>query len=391
MTLQGKRVLVTGGTGFIGGRLIEKLILDHQAQVRVLVRNFGHAARIARFPLEMKFGDIQHASVVDEAVQGCDFVLHCAHDPAMKPTPQMKLAVQGTRNVCQAVLAHGVQRLVHVSTFAVYGPMKDRELTETSNWLPTNQPYILAKRAAERYVLDAARNKRLPAVVLQPTIVYGPYCQPWTIRPIMQLKNQRVPLVNGGEGYCNAVYVDDCVEAIIQAAVQPEMAGETFLVSGEQPISWRTFYQAFEKTLHVQATVELSAEQLMKMIKDKKRSQRTIHQLLNLARHPKVINRFCTLPATRNLLQMVKKHVSPQRWQSIEAALYLNKNHRHQLNGKLEKEIYLPEITEIELFRSKTQVKIDKAKNRLGYRPAFNFQRGMELTGRYIQWANLNC
>ena len=72
MSLFGRKVLVTGGTGFIGGRLVEKLILEHQAAVRVLVRDFRHAVRIARFPVEMIGGDVTDARALGRAMDGCD-------------------------------------------------------------------------------------------------------------------------------------------------------------------------------------------------------------------------------------------------------------------------------------------------------------------------------
>ncbi len=79
MKLSGKQVLVTGATGFIGGRLVEKLVLEQHANVRVLVRDFSHASRIARFDLEMMRGDITDSSAVTEATKGCEVIFHCAY------------------------------------------------------------------------------------------------------------------------------------------------------------------------------------------------------------------------------------------------------------------------------------------------------------------------
>ena len=65
--LAGKRCLVTGGTGFIGGRLVERLVAEHGAEVRVLVRNVARAARIARFPVQMVSGDVAERADVERA------------------------------------------------------------------------------------------------------------------------------------------------------------------------------------------------------------------------------------------------------------------------------------------------------------------------------------
>ena len=94
MTLDGKKVLVTGGTGFIGSRLVEKLVLEHQARVRVLVRNFVNAPRIARFPIEMVPGDLSDPVSVQKAVQNCDVVFHCAYDFAGNTEEQKRVGVE---------------------------------------------------------------------------------------------------------------------------------------------------------------------------------------------------------------------------------------------------------------------------------------------------------
>ena len=76
--LSGKRALVTGGTGFIGGRLVERLLREG-ADVRVLVRNFMKAPRLARHSVEMVAGDASVQADVERAVAGCDVVFHCAY------------------------------------------------------------------------------------------------------------------------------------------------------------------------------------------------------------------------------------------------------------------------------------------------------------------------
>ena len=72
-------VLVTGATGFIGGRLAERLVVEHGARVRALVRNFGRAARLARYPIELVPGDLRAAESIDRAAAGCQYVFHCAY------------------------------------------------------------------------------------------------------------------------------------------------------------------------------------------------------------------------------------------------------------------------------------------------------------------------
>src|SRR5437899_10163551 len=102
MSLQGKKVLVTGGTGFIGGRLVERLVLEWGAQVRVLVRNFAHAVRVARFPIEMVPGDTTDANAMKSAAKGCDAIFHCAYGATADPEKQKAIALKAVEAVAQA-------------------------------------------------------------------------------------------------------------------------------------------------------------------------------------------------------------------------------------------------------------------------------------------------
>ena len=169
MTLKGKSILVTGGTGFIGSRLIEKLVLEHDSRVRILVRNFAKASRIACLPVELRGGDVTDKSTVENALRGCDVVFHCAYDFGGGKNWQKKVGIQGTRNVSEGVLREGVARMVHVSTFAVYGPTCHADLRESSPWQDRGNIYTQVKRAAERLVIDLYRRRHLPVVVMQPT------------------------------------------------------------------------------------------------------------------------------------------------------------------------------------------------------------------------------
>lgn len=389
MTLQGKSVLVTGGTGFIGGRLVEKLVLEQHAHVRVLLRSFVNAARIARFPVEMLGGDITDRAVVQKVVQGCDVVLHCVYDSAGTRESQERVGIQGTRNISEAVLQEGVPRMVHVSTFSVYGPTSNGDLTESSPWQRSDNAYTLIKRAAERLVLDLHRRQSLPVVVVQPTLVYGPFSTHFTIAPVNNLKTGLVPLVNGGKGSCNAVYIADVVDAMILAATQPDVLGETFLISGEEPVTWRAFYSALEAALGIHATVDVSEEELREAVRKRKRRSGTVSQLLGLARHPEVLPQLAGLPIVRGPLKILRSCLSDQLWESLKSRILPGSAWDHRQNGQPSKLIHIPSESLLELYRSQTRVCIDKAKKRLGYMPKFDFERGMDLTKAFIHWANL--
>jgi nucleoside-diphosphate-sugar epimerase len=385
----GKTVLVTGGTGFIGGRLVEKLVLEHRARVRVLVRNFAHAARIARLPIEMLPGDLGDAAAVRAAARGCEVVFHCAYDFAAAKDHQRHVAIESTRNVGEAALEFGLARMVHVSTFSVYAPMPNTDLTEDSPWPKCKDSYVLAKREAERLVRQLRRTQSLPVVIVQPTLVYGPFSPHWTVAPIQRLTTGLVPLLNHGDGYCNAVYVDDVVDAMILAAICPGIDGETFLISGEKPVTWKDFYGAFENRLGICGTVEVVEEELIKTIKARRGQHGTLPQLLNLVRHPEVLSQLVTLPIVQNPLKILKNHLSDKSWESLKSRVLRDDSRNHQQRERPSKSLHIPDEMLLALYTTQTRVRIDKAKKRLGYTPEFDFERGMDLTARFIRWANL--
>lgn len=372
MSLKGKKVLVTGGTGFIGGRLVERLILEWGAQVRVPVRNFAHAVRISRFPVEMVACDVSDAKAVQQAAKGCDVIVHCAYGFASSVEKQKTAALAAAEAVSQAALKNNVSRLVHVSTISVYGHTPDGDLTEKTPYRRTDDVYASSKLAAEECVLDCHRRHGLTVSVVQPTIVYGPFGWVWTVRPVQQLKSRRVVLVRDGTGLCNAVYVDDVVDGIYLAATRAEAVGEVFLLSGAAPVTWRKFHGAYENMLGIQSTVSMTEDEIRAELARQQNAKGTVAQLRQAIHSPKVHKRLRKLP-------IVARVTTEHFWEKL----------RQPVVEPSEKPLLLPEKSELPLFAAKTRVRIDKAQKRLGYEPRFDLQRGMDLTAKWVAWANL--
>jgi len=392
MMLEGKLVLVTGGTGAIGGRLVEKLVLEQGARVRVLVRNFMHASRLARFPLEMIGGDLADPAAVNKAVQGCDVVFHCAYDFSGNAVLQRKSGIDGTRYLCEAALLNNVARLVHVSTFAVYSPMSSGVLTEESRRGKAPNSYVSVKRESERLVLSHHGKKGLPVVIIQPTLVYGPRSSHWTLGLAQQLKTGVVPLVDGGNGFCNAVYIDDVVDSLILGAIRPDVIGETFLISAAEPITWKAFYEALEAALHVKSTVIMPEDRLREEVAKSQRKPNPVAPLLQAARHPEVYPQLVSLPVARHLLQALRRGLSDERWNALKASVLMTEDTAVLTAAEVEakaKPLHLPDKSLLALYLTKTHVSISKARERLGYQPKFDLERGMDLTTRFLRWANV--
>ena len=388
MTLQNKTVLVTGGTGFIGSRVVEKLALEHGARVRVLVRDFSRAARIARLPIKLIAGDLIDVAAVQRAVRGCDVVFHCAYDFSGDRERQRQVSVQGSKNVADAVLSERASRMAYVSTFTVYAPMSDGDLTEASAWPRSKNAYVMIKRETERLLLHMHKSRGLPVVVVQPTLVYGPFSPHWTMAITQQMTSGLLPLINHGTGYCNPVYIDDLADAMILAATKPNISGESFLISGETPVTWREFYAAFESVLGIRSSIDITEEKLRQESQKRKQRPNTMSRLLTLARHPEVLELLRTLPGVPTFVGLTKRLLSEDQWESLKSG---SKNGMQPTanNGVSGKSVHIPDELTLGMYRSKARVSIRKAKTLLGYNPQFDFERGMALTARFIHWANL--
>jgi nucleoside-diphosphate-sugar epimerase len=286
------------------------------------------------------------------------------------------------------VLAEGVGRIVHLSTFSVYAPTHDGDLTETCPWPKSRQYYVSIKRESERLLMQMHKTKGLPAVVLQPTLVYGPFSPHWAVAMTRQLTTGIVPLVNGGTGYCNPVYIDDLIDAMILAASRPDVLGETFLISGEKPVTWRDFYSAFESIIGTRSLIDMSEEDLRQESVKRKRQARPVSRLLSLTRRPDVLAILRALPPVPTAVSLVKKVLSQDQWLFLKSRL----NNGSQIsngNGAVVRPLYVPDELMLQMYKSKTTVRIDKARSRLGYVPKFDFERGMSLTAEFLRWANL--
>lgn len=367
----GRRVLVTGATGFIGGRIVEKLVLEHGASVVVLARDFGRAARLARLPVEFALGDLTDADAVTAASKDCDVVIHAAFDWLSD-----EANVKGAANLAAACLRNGVQRLVHLSTMAVYEPLPDDDITEESH-CPGANAYARNKLAIERQLLGYVDDRRLPVVILQPTIVYGPFSKSWTDLPARQMIDGRLVLPAERDGLCNAVYVDDVADAALLAGRASDRAiGERFLVSGPEPVSWRSLYRSYADVLGV------GAPQLMPEAEIRRRNRMAaVSALRSIVNEPGVMIRtIAQSPAVRRFLMAAYQRLGPERQAAVKRIYKLRR-------ANAQPPLFLPNLQQLQLYQAQGRTRIDKARRVLGFEPRFPAETGLSVTGEYLRWA----
>ncbi len=355
--LAGRRVLVTGGTGFIGGRVAEKLVLEHGARVRVLARDYGRAVRVARLPIELVSGSALDEVALDRAVDGCDAVVHAAHDFGDEWAN-----VPAARALAEAVMRHGAERLVYVSSVSVHEPVPAEGVLDEESPTPAGFRYAAVKLAIEQEMERARREQGLPSVVVRPTIVYGPYSPPWTLQPIGALRSSRVVLPAMGQGHSWAVYVDDVADAIIAALARPEAVGERFLVSGPDQVTWSDFFGSYERALGLHSLLPMETEDVL-------RAQSPAGVVVS----PSALLRT---PLARGGIQVAKRVVGYQRWRGMRDRM---------------QPLQFPATREqTALYATKATVDISKARRLLGYAPQFDLQRGMAITSDYLHWSQFD-
>jgi nucleoside-diphosphate-sugar epimerase len=384
--LAGKVALVTGASGFIGGRVAERLVLEHGVEVRALVRTLSAAGRLVRFPVTLVHGDVTDAADLERACRGVDLVFHCAFGTAGSQKHRAWVNKEGTRRVLQAAGRAGVGRIVHLSTLMVYGRTADGDLDETAPRRRFGNAYADSKLAAERIAMRSG----LPVAVLQPTAVYGPYGGIWTEKVLRALKAGRQILVNGGDGLGNAVYVDDLVSAMLLAAVKHEAVGEAFLISGAEPVNWKELFERFARMLGEETrTVAMSeAEARAYYRRWKRRQPRLLGEALRVLKGDEAVRD--RILATREMvfLREMASTLLPERLQQrIKERLFRRGGPPVEVEDSLPIHPLAPEM--IDFFRAKTRVRIDKARRLLGYEPAYDFAAGMDLTEQWARWANL--
>ena len=224
-------VLVTGGTGFLGARLVRRLCRDGQGPVRILVRDVRKLERLKGLPVEVVLGDLSDAVKLREAMQGIRIVYHLAAAMGGKWEDYQEQTIQGTQRVVDAALEAGVERFVYVSSIAVYGiPTRRQAITEDLAGATNHvTEYGKSKLEAERVVQEAVKTRGLRATILRPGVVYGPGCKLGLSR--IGYKVGRWFVIIG----CNdielpAVYVDNVVEAMVLAGSSSNGIGHAYNV-----------------------------------------------------------------------------------------------------------------------------------------------------------------
>jgi nucleoside-diphosphate-sugar epimerase len=394
-----KQVLITGATGFIGGRLAE-VACGRGIPTVGLVRVWSRAARLARLHVRMVGGDILNPDSLREAMKGCDVVFHCAVDNRIGGRAHRRTSARGTANVLQAALETGVKRVVHLSSTAVhsYNPGLDA-VTEEGAYRYSGDPYCDGKIDSEKVALHYWHKHGLPVTVLRPTIVYGPF----GFLPVYTanlIRERRMVLVDGGTGICNSLYVDNLVEAMLRAAEHQGAVGEVFHISDARPISWKEFIEAHARALgdSYLPLPEMSTQEIAK-VRERAAGTKLItsswEQVWRLVRDPQIRQALASIPIVNRSVQMTRslaRAVLPEPTRHVLRQRVLYGTATGLSNGTpTGTSGFVLSQAEVDVFSTfnKVTFKIEKALRIMGFEPRIDFDEGMRYTTAWIQWAGL--
>ena len=264
-------ILVTGGTGFVGGHIVHAL-RAHERDVRCLVRDPARADRLTTWGVELVAGDMTDTESVRRAVEGCDSVVHLVAIRQGKEEDFERIMIAGTRELVEAATAAGVGRFVLMSALGTDEESKDLV------------PYYRAKWEMEQ----AVRASGLEHVIFRPSFVFGTDggILP-TFRKLAKLAPV-TPIIGPGTQRIQPIWADDVAAYFAESIGKPEAANRTFELGGPDAVSWNEFWTRLKRVLGVRRP--------------------SVHVPIGLMKLPAVLTERLpgNVPLTRDLLKMLE-------------------------------------------------------------------------------------
>ncbi len=266
-----KKILITGGCGFIGSNLTE-YFLKKKYKVIVLDKynfqnNWGWLEKTKHKNLEIKLGDIRDYDFVNKSMKGINSVIHLAAligipYSYVSPLAYIQTNIIGTYNVLESCYSNKIKNIVITSTSEVYGSSKYEPMDEGH---PTfsQSPYAATKKSADELAISYFNSFKLPIKIIRPFNAYGPRQSPRAIIPniIYQLINKKIKIVKIGnlKPKRDYTHVSDLCDAY-HKILKSNKFGEIFNVGSGENISIIDLYYKISKMLKIKKTLKVQNE-----------------------------------------------------------------------------------------------------------------------------------
>jgi nucleoside-diphosphate-sugar epimerase len=240
-----EKALVTGGTGLLGGHLVEQMV-KRGYKVRVLARRTSDIKHLETTGAEIVYGDIEDYDSLSAAARGMDFVFHAA--ARVSPgwgswTDFENNIVKGTVNMLNASVECGVKRFIYISSATVVGKAATRDKAADENApceveLHRDSYYDYAKSLAEQQVLEYYKQGKIWVTVARLAPLYGPRCRLLTDRIYRYVK--LFPVLPGkGDSKLSLIYITDVVDCVLLAANNEKAGGQIYNIAPIEAVTFR--------------------------------------------------------------------------------------------------------------------------------------------------------
>lgn len=236
-------VLVTGATGFIGRRVMEKL-LSESISVKALVLHDEVIPSDWEGKVAVIRGSIADVVAVESAAKGAKTIIHLAAVVSDWGDERLywEYTVEGSRHVYEQAVANNA-RVVLISSIVVYGDRIGKQsCSEETAYGKTFGPYSRTKQSQEKLAFEYHRNRGMKLSVVRPANVYGPASGPWLYDVVNVLKSGSPGLISGGKMNAGLAYVDNVADIILLAAASDAALGRAYNACDELSVTWKNYF-----------------------------------------------------------------------------------------------------------------------------------------------------
>ncbi len=354
MNKQINKILVMGASGFVGGRLVEKLFLEFGHIPKCLVRDFSKLTRIARFPVEIIPGDILQPEIFAESIKDCDIYIYSAHGKDKNKAVSWEVDTKGLENMLKLAVKNQAKQFIFLSTTAIYESESSKsEFDESVIPDSLKKDYAGGKYEGEKICFEYSKKYNLPVTILRPTIIFGPFAPSFTIYPAELIMSGALKDYGCFSGICNPIYIDDVIDVIIKCILNENAFNETFIVSSGDTLTWKEFFDTFSITITGKPLEQ--SDQVNFRIKSM--------PLFLLKKILKMVVQIAPDFAKSVYGYIKSKGSGNWSWVKGQDASTINLNY----------------------YKKELIFKIDKLRSKLEFEPKYNFKKGFEITADWLK------